>query len=698
MVQEILQLLTVNSHMTTVSITVSVLVMCVAVLTLWKGERGAATRFLAAALVTGAFLEIAETMSLISSLDYMQWKRAAIFLESALPALLFLFSTVYARSFSWNGSQLITRLLIILSPLLLLSGAFFTPDQLFYSPDFISERMLFLNNYGFIFYIVVFIYLVAALFNLEATFRSAHRPEQWQIKFTILGAGTLLGLLVFYYSQGLLYRSINMNLSPLRTLAIFLSAIFLALSLRRGKRSIKIALSREIAFKSVILLITGGYLVMLGLLGEGLRYFGNASQQLIFMSVFFIGSVLLIVILLSEQMKRKIKVYINKNFFDNKYDYRVQWLKFTSRLAETRNNKELDAAILSFFCDTFAMGAGMIYLWAPEQRGYFNRNSYQTDSVSTLIPVNNSVVVYMREKGWVLNSDYFEPVVKEADILQISDDKIAFSVPIFMGDNLEGFIALLRPINRGEEYTYEDYDLMKTLAGQAAFALASARLTEQLAVAREMEAVGKITAFVMHDLKNLVYSLSLLSDNAVKYIGDPEFQSDMLETLGNTVTRMNALISRLNELPERQRLNLDKVNLLSLVLDTVASFPGDDIKVKGVKITVVADSTEISKVLVNLIINARDASPANSPVLIETGIENQAFIRVTDRGCGMTPEFIRDDLFTPFKTTKSKGLGIGLYQSRQIVQAHQGRIEVESTPGEGSVFTVWMPVSGPLTD
>jgi putative PEP-CTERM system histidine kinase len=672
------------------------MILGISAATLIRSDRGAATRLLAAALVVGAFLECVETLALTSSLDYLPWKRTAIFFEGALPVLLFFFSITFARQFSWSTSHPISRLFIAISPLLIVAGLTLAPAQLFYSPDFLSERMLFLSNKGFAFYIVVFVYLVIALFNLESTFRSALRPEQWQIKFTILGVGALLGFFIFYYSQGLLYRSINMNLSPLRTLALFVSGILLAYSLKRVRRTIKITLSREMAFRSLVLMIIGGYLVLLGLLGEGLRYFGEASQKVIFLSVFFIGSIFLIVLLLSEQMKRKIKVFINKNFFDNKYDYRVQWLKFTSRLADTRDNAELDTAILSVFCETFAMGGAMIFLWAPEQQVYFNRGVCQADLTSVTLGRQNSIIKYMIAKGWVFNSDYYDPEIDESDVCLVSGEKISFAVPIFMGSELEGFIALLRPINRGEDYTYEDYDLMKTLASQAAFALASARLTEQLAVAREMEAVGKVTAFVMHDLKNLVYSLSLLTDNAVNYIGEPEFQNDMLDTLSSTVSKMNALIAKLKELPERHHLHLTEVNLLSMTTEAVASIPSGDITVSGKDVLAVADSQELGKVVTNLLINALDASINGGEVTVEVGTEEQAYIRVTDHGCGMLPEFIRGELFTPFKTTKSKGLGIGLYQSRQIVEAHHGRIEVISTPAVGSVFTVWLPLSGPL--
>ncbi|GAM10672.1 sensor protein ZraS [Geobacter sp. OR-1] len=682
--------------LTVFSWTACIIALSVSVLTFSRGERCTSTYLLVASIITAAFLEVAESLSLYAPLDYLSSKRTSIFLEAALSILLFFFSILFSRKFSWQSTPLISRFLIIITPLLFIAGLTVAPDRLFYSPDFVSERMLFLSNSGFVFYITVFIYLVAALFNLEATFRSALRPEQWQIKFTIIGVGTLLGFFIFYYSQGLLYRSINMNLSPLRTLALVVSGAFLTYSLRRGRSQVKVTLSREMAFRSLVLVIVGGYLILLGLLGQGLRYFGEASQQIIFLSVFFLGCIFLIVILLSEQMKRKIKVFVNKNFFDNKYDYRMQWLNFTSRIAETRNNSELDAAILSAFCDTFAMGAAMIYIWAPEQQVYFNRGAYQTDASAFTLTRDNSLIRYMLKLGWVYNSDYHESEIDAADVAVVSSENIAFTVPVFMGADLEGFIVLLRPINKGEEYTYEDYDLMKTLASQAAFALASAGLSEQLAVSREMEAVGKVTAFVMHDLKNLVYSLSLLTENAVDYIGEPEFQKDLLDTLGNTVAKMKFLIAKLKDLPERHNLELGEVDLLNMATETVASIPCGDITVSGSSVVAVADSQELSKVLTNLLINALDASDKGGCINVEVGVKEQAFIRVIDRGCGMTPEFIREHLFSPFKTTKIKGLGIGLYQSKQIIEAHQGRVEVESKPGNGTTFTVWLPLSGPL--
>ena len=106
------------------------------------------------------------------------------------------------------------------------------------------------------------------------------------------------------------------------------------------------------------------------------------------------------------------------------------------------------------------------------------------------------------------------------------------------------------------------------------------------------------------------------------------------------------------------------------------------------------DGEEIKKIIVNLVQNALDASNELGTVLVETRKENNGVcIRVTDNGSGMTEDFMKNQLFRPFRTTKEAGLGIGLYQCRQIVEAHDGKIEVKSEIGKGTVFTIYLPIA-----
>jgi putative PEP-CTERM system histidine kinase len=262
-------------------------------------------------------------------------------------------------------------------------------------------------------------------------------------------------------------------------------------------------------------------------------------------------------------------------------------------------------------------------------------------------------------------------------------------VPLLFEATLEGFIALGERINPDEEMSYEDYDLMRVLARQATSSILNLRLSRQLSTAQELAAIGKISAFIIHDLKNQVSGLSLLVDNARNYMDDPEFQQDMLETVENTVGEMNALIHKLRDLREHPGQPFVESDLMQLVEESVENLAGN-VKLYGKRITAKVDAEGIRKVVLNLILNAFEASAEGTPVEIEIGEQGQAFIRVTDRGCGMSQEFVRTRLFRPFETTKKKGSGIGLYQCRQIVAAHGGRIDVESTSGAGSSFTVYL--------
>ncbi|MFZ5997927.1 MAG: XrtA/PEP-CTERM system histidine kinase PrsK [Nitrospirota bacterium] len=656
-------------------------------------ERSLTTSSLCTALLATAVLESCDLLSFIYPEQFLFWKKGALFSETVLLPAWLLFSLTFSRESGTRSIPITQRLLLCSAPALLVAAAIIPIEAFFSSPDFINERMLFLGNAGFIFYLGALMYMIAALFNLEVTLLTASRTSRWKIKFEVLGAGGLLAALLFYYSQGLLYRSLNMNLMPVRSIMAVVAVALMAYSHGKRGSGVRVYVSKQSAYRSAVIFIIGLYLIALGLMGEGMRYFGGYFQKAVLISLAFAGGMGLIAVLLSEKAQRALRIMLYKHFYANKYDYRMQWLTFTDRLSSAKTIDELLRAVLSGYRDTFGMEEAVLFLYDDGKKAYYNAASFGVSTGTESFSNQSPLVLQMKKRDWVLNINDGLSGAAAEDRTFFAERALSFAVPLYSATTLEVFIALGRPMNKNEVYTSEDYDLMKTFARHASSVLLNLKLTNELSNAREMEAMGKVSAFVMHDLKNLVTTLSLVIDNAREYMGDPDFQKDMLQSLSATMDKMKRLIARLKNLEEKQSLHRELVDVCRIAYETVGRITQGEVRLNISSVFSYVDVDELQKVILNLVLNAFEASEGKTPVIVEVGSNETAFIRVKDSGCGMTDEFMRERLFKPFCTTKKKGLGIGLYQCKHIVEAHGGWIEVTSEIGKGSVFTVHLPLA-----
>lgn len=671
-----------------ISITAIIVLLAGAGYAIYK-ERSRAGLFLFAAITATALLELFDLLSFASSADAFFWKECALFTESLLPPFWILCSLTFARQSGPWKIGLTARTMVAATFLFLVVAKTLPLCDFFYAPDFPAERMLFLGNAGYFFYIALMACLIIALVNFEVTLANASPEALWTIKYEVIGIGIMLAVQIFYYSQALLYRSLNMNYLPVRSFLYLVAAALIAYSLTFRRGNVHIQVSRQVAFKSVVLFAVGIYLVLIGLLGEGMKYFGTFFPRTVTISLAFLSGIALLILLLSEQFRRKVKVLLRKNFYQHKHDYRTQWLRFTELLATARTLDELQQRILSAYCEIFGTGGAALFLYEEVYAGYCMTDSFQMKRIPDILTRDNSLIKFMKESSWVINIRDDNSKILEENGYFFGENSIFIVIPLFDGERLEGFIALGKSINTNESFIYEDYDLMKTIARQASLALLHHRQTQQLTHAREIEAIGNVATFVAHDLKNLVSNLSLIVENAAKYIHNPDFQKDMLTSLGNTVDKMQKLIARMKNLGELDPISRQQVNILELADKTAKLVAGSTITVSGTAETALVDENEIQKVILNLLINGIEASDQHEPVALEVGCSGVPFIRVSDKGCGMSASYLRTELFKPFRTTKRQGLGIGLYQCQQIVEAHGGRIEVNSVEGSGSVFTVW---------
>jgi putative PEP-CTERM system histidine kinase len=276
---------------------------------------------------------------------------------------------------------------------------------------------------------------------------------------------------------------------------------------------------------------------------------------------------------------------------------------------------------------------------------------------------------------------------------------LILAVPLCTQGRLIG--VLLVGAERTEaSYTEEDFDLLTTLGEQAASATATVQLSERLAQSRAFEGFNRLSSFIIHDLKNSVSALSMLTQNARQRFDEPAFRVDALKTLTRTVERMQKLVGRLSSRQAATEFEFESVPLDELVRDTVASFPLTSALHRELALESAAsirgDTDAIQRVIQNLITNAAEAMDGEGTITIRVcRHDDMVTCAITDTGCGMSEKFIRTSLFVPFQTTKKGGWGIGLYQAREIMAAHAGRIDVSSLEGRGTTVTLVFPEEKP---
>ncbi|EHJ46110.1 multi-sensor signal transduction histidine kinase [Solidesulfovibrio carbinoliphilus subsp. oakridgensis] len=633
--------------------------------------------------------ELLNAQALASSADVLAFERWSLAAHGLAFWALAGFSLVYARILQPHSLSRFQLLLLTACAALPTLPLVLPAPSLFFAPALHAPWVIPLTRLGFYHQLGLLLAVLFSLYNLEGTLTSATHVKRWRIKFFVLGLMAMLASQLLVISEVLLYRELDLTLSPTRQIGFLLGVLLMGYSLATRGGEEKIVFSRRLAYKSLVLFAVGVYLVSIGLLGQAMRQFDDLNKSTVIMSLSLLGGVGVLTLFLSETVRRKVKTDMCKYFYKDKYDYRLQWLDFIRRLVDVGDLKDLYQAVLLGFCENLGMGQAALYLRDARTGSFEPIHQWEMGAANTPLPPDHPWCQPPSFAGEVSDLRHVPPPPPAP--------AASFLVPLMHGPLFEGFILLDHPFNSREAYDEEDFELMEALAHQATSAILLMRLADELSAAREMEAMGKVSAFVLHDLKNLVHTLSLIVENAKNYIQMPEFQQDMLEALDNSMSKMMALIHRLRGVPSSEALRCEDTDLLELARESSKSVPDGVLSVHGDSVPATVDRAEMSKVLVNLFRNAMEASQGNRPVEVEVGREGQPYVKVSDSGCGMDEEFIRKRLFVPFATTKDKGhgMGIGLYQSKQIVEAHGGRLMVESQPGRGSTFTVLLPDAQP---
>jgi putative PEP-CTERM system histidine kinase len=633
------------------------------------------------------------------------WQSVVLVAKSFLPGFWLSFSLVYSR-----GNYLV----FLRTWKFFLAAAFLIPIGI--AIGFRSELVnlvplsdadlasgLRFGRAGSAINVLCLIAAVMILNNLENTFRSTVGTMRWRIKFVVLGLAVIFAGRIYTLSQDLLFSQYDLRLTVIETAALLVGcAIIVIAYIRNGIAEIDVYPSRSVLQGTVTILLAGGYLFVIGLLAQLIALLGGAGSFKTQAFFVLLAISALAVLLLSERLRQKIRYVVSRHFKRPQHDFRKVWLLLTQRTSGTLDPRALCANAARLMSETFNVLS--VTIWRVNER-----NETLVFGASTAVSGNDNLELSLQsvappeaqkisrpfnleqlKEQWAEN-------LRKASAMQFRKGGDRICLPLSAGERWLGCAILADRVN-GLPYSIEELDLLKCIGDQIAASLLNLRLTDDLMLSKELEAFQTMSAFFVHDLKNATSSLSLTLQNLPVHFDDPEFRQDALRGIANTVGRINLHIGRLSALRNKLELKPIESDLNQLVIETLESLSG----MPGVELVkelqplpkVIVDREQLQNVVTNLLLNAREAVGMQGRIRVETSrSEGRAVLLVADNGCGMSPDFVRDSLFRPFQTTKKKGLGIGMFQSKMIVEAHRGNIQVESEPGKGTKFGIFLPLA-----
>jgi putative PEP-CTERM system histidine kinase len=545
---------------------------------------------------------------------------------------------------------------------------------------------------------------LGGLVLVENVFRNTLAAERWRIKFLCLGIGGLFAYDFFLYSDSLLFRRVNLDLISARGVTTSLVMPFFVLWLRRSRvAGQQITVSRKFVSYTATMIGAGIYLLLMAGAGSYVRQVGGKWGPSLQVAFLFGTIILLFIPLFSGSFRAYLHVLIEKTFFKYRYDYREEWLRFIRTISAGAPAQSLPVRVVQATGDLIDSPEGGVWFSRDPElyalMGVWNLSRWRLNEAEAAVAIADPLVAYLERTQRIIDLDELRESPELYEGLEIPEwlrriERAWLIVPLMHLDRLNGFIVLGRA-RAPRTLKWEDYDIMRTVGRQAASYLALHEAALALAESRQFDAFNRRFAFVVHDIKNLASQLSLIVSNAAKHQHNPAFQHDMIETARRSVEKLNRLLQQIHEHQGIKTL-VAPVALSPLLRRIVEArkFSGSriDLQLYDESLAVAADEDRLGRVVENFVQNAVEALNGKGQIevrLFQT--TDTAVVEVQDDGPGMDPEFVRDGLFQPFRTTKKSGYGIGMYEARDFVRSLGGRLDVSSELGRGTLVRMILP-------
>lgn len=544
------------------------------------------------------------------------------------------------------------------------------------------------------------ILVIMGMALVEQLFRGTRSEDRWSIKYLCFGLGGVLVYDFYLYSDAMLFRHIDAEIWAGRGIVNALAVPLIAISAKRNPSwDLRVTVSRRLFFHTAALLGAGIYLLIMAGAGYYIRTFGGEWGSILQAAFLFGAFIILLSILFSGTLRARVRVFLSKHFFSYSYDYRDEWLNFTRILSQDNRGEPLYMRAIQAVAGLVESQSGALWL-ARESHTFTRIASWNLHHTEGEVPAGGELAEFLTQRGWVIDLDEYRTESERYDDLRlpawIEEIPDAWLIaPLLVQNKLIGFMIIGHSLGK-VSFNWEVSDLIKTAARQAAANLAQMEASEALTVARQFESFNRMAAFVVHDLKNLIAQQSLLVSNAGKHKQNPEFVDDMISTVESSVTRMNRLLQQLKsgQPAETAGETIAPAELLAEIISEKHAYRlKPALHLEDTALKVAAEPERLKRVLGHILQNALEATPYQGRIDVRLyRQEDAAVIDIADSGCGMDDSFIRERLFRPFDSTKGSGMGIGAYECREYVRELGGRIDVTSSPGQGTTFSIHIPL------
>lgn len=545
------------------------------------------------------------------------------------------------------------------------------------------------------------IYAIGALVVVHNLYTVSAPEARWGISLPMAALAAMWTYDLNLYTISYLTSAPSDELVQTRGFATAVLAPVFVMGAKRNSNW-GIRLSRSVAFQSVSLVAIGFYMLGMVVLATALELVGGTYVRLAQISLIFGMSLAALLILPSGRFKSWLRVVIAKNFFQHRYDYRSEWMRFADTIGfPSKEAAPFYERVVKSLADIFDSPGGLLLV--PDDEGRLTLQA-RWNWATADVPANcvtSQTMPFFESTGHIVSMDEVRAGTDErcdprALPQWLYDEPHAWAVvPLVHFGKLAGLVILARP-RLPRALDWEDLDMLRVVGRQLASYLAEAASQQALAESQQFEQFNRRFAFVAHDIKNLVSQLSILARNAERHAEKPEFRADMIDTLRSSVDKMNELLARLSQ-HNKSRHSLPVVidigeAVMKAVHDKRLIYPIDAQLKPGLFAT--ADPARVETIIGHLVQNAIEATLDGSPVRINCRKQgNDVAVNITDTGVGMTEAFMSNHLFKPFESTKEGGFGIGAYEARALAISMGGQLRVESRVGKGTTFTLLLPIA-----